>query len=187
MSQRTITTDQYHELAKIHAKADPRKPRRRTEGQWLARFMGTPSAPPASIGEATAQRSLFEKHDAVVWSIRLPLAPTVDHWMTQPKHGKGWIYTCEARAYKKAVSCFWRRRWDGRLPEPLTGRLRLLVTISFPQEGRNDLSNRIKPLEDALTDCGVWLDDSQIDDERVFRGPICRPLGYMDVTVEVIT
>lgn len=52
------------------------------------------------------------------------------------------------------------------------------------RRGVSDLSNRWKALEDALTACGAWEDDGQIDDERMVRGAIVRPSGAMDVLIE---
>lgn len=48
---------------------------------------------------------------------------------------------------------------------------RLLVC---PAREGNDISNRIKVLEDALKDGGLYVDDEQIDEVWVRRGPIVR-------------
>lgn len=164
-----------------------RKRRRPRPGQAasMARFMATPRAVGAPLTET--QRELFEKHDAAVVSLRLPLAPSVDHYLMLPGKGRRPIQSPEARAYRSAVRAFWLEHWKGKPPPPLTGRIRLLVVIGAARGGKWDLSNRVKPLEDALTACGAWLDDSQIDDERLLRGTPLPPTGYMDVTIEVIT
>lgn len=47
----------------------------------------------------------------------------------------------------------------------------LVETIMYPPDKRKrDLDNYMKPLLDALTEAGVWLDDSLIDQEPVYRG-----------------
>lgn len=47
---------------------------------------------------------------------------------------------------------------------------RLLVCPA--NKGRTDISNRIKILEDALKDGGLYLDDEQVDEAWIRRGPI---------------
>ena len=61
---------------------------------------------------------------------------------------------------------------------------RLLVC---PARQGNDVSNRIKILEDALKGAGVFVDDEQIDEVWVRRGPIVKPDGIVRISLwEVI-
>jgi Holliday junction resolvase RusA-like endonuclease len=126
----------------------------------------------------------------VVFSIRLPLAPSTNHyWRSWVRPGSTRVMThvsSEGQAYKAAVAAAWLRHFNGWPPERLTGRLRLLVSVSYFNSTKIDLDNRIKPLQDALTDCEVWADDSQIDDLRAIRGPAADKPGYMDVMIESI-
>jgi len=46
---------------------------------------------------------------------------------------------------------------------PLNGRLGVEVTFKVRSRGRWDIDNRYKLLLDALTEAGVWADDSRID------------------------
>ena len=160
--------------------------KRKSQAEYFAIFMATP---PASFtpAHADAQRSLFERHDAAAWSIRLPLAPSVNNFMVQPKHSRRWVYSGQARAYKDAVKAFWLKHWKSWPPDPLTGRLRLLVVVHMARNGEADISNRIKPLEDALADCGAYETDGQIDELRVRRGEGVPGTGAMDVTLETIS
>ena len=43
-----------------------------------------------------------------------------------------------------------------------------------PDRRRRDMDNYNKGLLDALTHAGIYPDDSDIDDLRVQRGPICK-------------
>ena len=55
----------------------------------------------------------------------------------------------------------------GRLPH-LTGLLRIVVAVTFPDDGRtHDMDNLWKGLLDAMEHAGVYENDSQIRDERM--------------------
>lgn len=174
----------------MHTKSVPlRRPfktagRSRGRAEARARFMG--QLPTPTDEEFGRQRELFEKHDAVAYSIRLPLAPTVNNYRTVVTIGgrARLMTTSEGQEYHAAVKHLWIARWKGRPPEPLTGRLRLLVSIVFATSPPPDLDNRVKPLQDALVYAGAFADDNQVDDLRVIRAArVARP-GWMDVTIE---
>ncbi len=68
----------------------------------------------------------------------------------------------------------------------LKGRLALVVRV-FPRDKRQqDISNRIKALEDALQHAGAFVNDEQIDDLKVTRGPIVAG-GRCEVMLGEIT
>ena len=161
----------------------------------LARFLATPPGPLLTETERQSQRGLFEKHDVTVVSLRLPLAPTLNSYRTifQPtdRHGRPagrprLITSAAGRAYCEAVKFFWRQHCGGETPEPLTGRLRLLVVVHMTQHRDTDLDNRIKPLQDAMQEAGIFQDDAQIDDLRVLRGDVIAGTGALDATLEVV-
>jgi len=52
------------------------------------------------------------------------------------------------------------------------GRLQVVITACPPDRRLRDLDNMLKGLLDALTHGGAWVDDSQIDDLRIIRGPV---------------
>ncbi len=176
--------------AKLFAELTPKKKaKRRTKAEWVKRYESIPKRT-ATDEEVANQRGLFERHDAVVVSIRLPLPPSMNHyWLTRVIPGKNRAMTyisSEGQAYKEAVAIAWRKK-NGWPPEPLTGRLRLLVSLSFRDRRECDLDNRVKPLQDALAGAVVFDNDSQIDDLRVLRGPIdTTGIGYCDVIIETI-
>lgn len=174
MSQQTITTEEYRRMA---GKA---KKTRKTKADYLKHFMATPPPSHTIHKERTRQ---------VAVSLRLPLAPSVNQYRAifDPPKGRARLITsAEGRAYVEAVGRFWLLHFAGWPPEPITGRVRLLVVCYMARNGVADLSNRWKALEDALTACGAWKDDGQIDDERMVRGPLVRGTGAMDVQIAVI-
>lgn len=70
-------------------------------------------------------------------------------------------------------------------PVPLDGRLAVAILLHQPDRRGRDIDNVVKPLLDALTAAGVWLDDSQIDRLQVQRGSIAKG-GRAEVRVETI-
>jgi Holliday junction resolvase RusA-like endonuclease len=175
------------EVRAMSAKKD--KSKKKSRAEWFDEFMMTPAAVEQSSEEKEVQRSLFERHDSVSVAMRLPLAPSVNHYKAifQPKGCVARLVTsAKGRAYCDAVSAFWKRHNRGWTPEPLTGRLRLLVTVHMARNGSSDLDNRVKPLQDAMKLAGMIEDDANIDDLRVMRGSVLAPVGAIDVVIETI-
>jgi crossover junction endodeoxyribonuclease RusA len=50
--------------------------------------------------------------------------------------------------------------------------LRVEIEAWPPDKRKRDLDNILKSLLDALTYAGIWEDDSQIDDLRIYRATI---------------
>lgn len=160
----------------------PVRKKRRTKAEWLEKFSATPARPYRTAEEFASQRSLFEKHDTAVIDLRLPLPPSVNNYRAI-FHNR-MITSAEGRAYHEAVDRAWLAHNGDERPEPLTGRLRLLIEVVFPTRAGTDLDNRVKPLQDAMKAAGVYVDDCLIDDVRVRRGAVCSP-GWVDVIIEV--
>jgi len=70
---------------------------------------------------------------------------------------------------------------------PLKGRLRVRYDVYAPDNRRRDLANLDKLLSDCITKCGVWEDDSNIDDLRFIRQPIDRENPRVIATIEELT
>jgi crossover junction endodeoxyribonuclease RusA len=66
---------------------------------------------------------------------------------------------------------------------PLHGRLSVTMRFYGPNARKYDISNFVKTTEDALTKARVWVDDEQIDEEHIYRGPIDR--GKPRVELEI--
>ena len=181
-----ITVEQFRRQSAKPKKTRPRLTRR----EYLDRYLATPPTQARTEEENAKQRALFERHNQVVVSLRLPLAPSIDHYYMAIKlpdrKYASIVKSSEGRAYFEAVEFFWRRHFEGWPPEPLTGRIRLLVEVHMARAGKSDVSNRMKALEDALVQCGAIVDDSLIDDLRLLRGSIISQTGAMDVILEVI-
>ncbi len=58
--------------------------------------------------------------------------------------------------------------------DPLRGRLRVVMTLHAPlaqADRAYDIANREKHVFDCLTKQRIWIDDSQIDELIIMRGP----------------
>lgn len=98
----------------------------------------------------------------------LPMPPTINHYFA--RRGKKTYLPAKVHEYRKAVAEIVA---DAGHPT-LEGRLALFVAIHPRSRQRQDLDNRIKGLQDALTHAGVWLDDEQIDDLHLVRRDVVK-------------
>lgn len=98
----------------------------------------------------------------------LPLPPTINHYYGQARN----------RRYIKAAGIAFRSAVAEIVAEAghatIDGRVSVFGTMFFATKHRQDLDNRIKALQDALTHAGVWLDDEQIDDLHIVRGCVYK-------------
>ena len=100
----------------------------------------------------------------------LPYPPTINHYYIHSS--KRNVIGKKGVAYRNDVYYAVR----GKKPaEALTTRLSLTITAIMPDKRKRDLDNIQKAVLDSLQNAGVYVDDSQIDDLRVIRGPIQSP------------
>lgn len=114
-------------------------------------------------------------------TLKLPWPPSVNTYWRHLTAGKlaGRVLISEkGRAYRRAVC-------DSLLLLPALGvgvdRLRVDIEARPPDRRQRDLDNLPKAVLDALTHAKFWVDDSQIDDLRIWRSEQLR--GEIIVTV----
>ena len=95
--------------------------------------------------------------------VELPFPPSVNsYWRTF--QGR-MIISAAGRSYRKAVQ-------DAvilqKANKQLGGKLRVVIEAFRPDNRIRDLDNLLKASLDGLTHAGVYLDDSQISDLRIF-------------------
>ncbi len=101
------------------------------------------------------------------YSLTLPLSPSINSYYQRTKSG-GLRISDAGQAFRVDVR---NAVVQSKMPK-LKSRLCLIVRV-FPRDKRlQDISNRIKALEDALQHAGAFENDEQIDDLQVTRGPI---------------
>ena len=112
-------------------------------------------------------------------TLTLPFPPSVNAYYRHV--GPRVLISRDGRAYRTLVAmCVADQRGAPR--SPLAGRLQIVMRVYPPDRRRRDLDNLRKALWDALTAAGVWLDDSQVDDDRAVR---CEPVKGGAVTVQI--
>lgn len=98
----------------------------------------------------------------------LPWPPSVNHYWA---HVRGRAYITEqGRAFRDAVIWECRAKRIRKIP----GKLGVTIRACPPDARRRDLDNLNKAPLDALQHAGVYADDSQIDDLRIYRGPVLK-------------
>ena len=97
--------------------------------------------------------------------ITLPWPPSVNtYWRSVVIHGRNKVLISEkGRNYRKEVA------WTLAGCKKFTGLVRVEVECWMPDRRKRDLDNLFKAIGDSLTHAGVWDDDSQVDDLRIFR------------------
>lgn len=110
----------------------------------------------------------------------LPLPPSLNHYYGQSRSGRRFI---------RAPGIKFRALVQDIVTEAghatLAGRLALFVAVYPATRAKQDLDNRSKALQDALTVAGVWLDDSQVDDLHLVRKEVIKGGRVMVVVTEI--
>lgn len=114
-------------------------------------------------------------------SMVLPWPPSVNMMWRTPRTGPlagRTMLSEDGRKYRRAVADAVLEH--GR-PKIGDARVALDIEVRMPDRRRRDLDNIPKAILDGLTHAGVWTDDNQIDDLRVWRSD--RMGGTVVVTI----
>lgn len=108
--------------------------------------------------------------------LTLPLPPTVNHYYCRQGNrtfigGKGLKFREQVAKIVAAAG-----------HKPFEGRLSLFAAIFPANRIKQDLDNRSKALQDALTHAGLWRDDEQIDQLTLVRKEVVKG-GLVKVVV----
>lgn len=115
--------------------------------------------------------------------LELPLPPSANG-MYRTYKGRMLISREGLRYFDKVAAITIEARAGGELSRvPLTGRLKMLVTVYPPDRRRRDLDNLLKGLQDALEKARVYVNDAQIDDLHIIRAECCPPDGAVHVRI----
>lgn len=116
-------------------------------------------------------------HNSIV--LALPFPPTMNHyWRHVELHGRRAVLISKSgREFRSRVV-----RANTGNGDPVRGPIRVTVFVWVPDRRKRDLDNLLKPLLDACTYAGLWVDDSQIVDLRIKRRGV-RPGGSVVVRV----
>jgi len=108
-------------------------------------------------------------------NLRLPWPPSVnDYW----GYARGRVYVkAKGKEYKNVV---FRTVFRQRLDLHMKDKLVVYVDAHPPSNRRYDLDNLMKCVLDAITDAGVWEDDSQIYELHIYKQEVVKD-GFIDV------
>jgi crossover junction endodeoxyribonuclease RusA len=106
----------------------------------------------------------------------LPMPPTINHYYGQS--GKRKFISDAGKKFRAKVQEIVAHAGHAIIE----GRVMLAVSIYPSSKRKQDLDNRLKPLQDALTHAGVWIDDEQIDVLHVVRREVVKG-GYVTVVI----
>lgn len=81
------------------------------------------------------------------------------------------IISAKGREYRKAAVAAVHRDYSG---PTLLGRMHISLDLYPPTARRFDVDNHLKAPLDAVTQAGLWDDDSQVDRLEVLRCPLDR-------------
>lgn len=101
--------------------------------------------------------------------LALPLPPTINHYWG--RSGNRTFLSKKALDFRQVVQDY---AVDNKLQSFGDARLEVHVCIYPATKARIDLDNRLKPLNDALMEAGLFDDDSQIDYLSVKRGEVVK-------------
>ena len=109
----------------------------------------------------------------------LPWPPTINTFYTVARNRK--ILSKRGRQYKKDAQIFLMKH----KPSKIEGKVKVTIVANPPDRRKRDLDNILKPILDALTEYGVYDDDSDIDELTIIRSDI-RKFGDIYVRVDAI-
>lgn len=113
--------------------------------------------------------------------LTLPYPPSVNRMWRTPNAGPlagRTMLSSDGRRYRAdvamVVAAYRQSARSGAISGrhwPVECRLSVDIEARMPDRRKRDIDNLPKAVLDALTHTGVWADDSQIDDLRVWRSP----------------
>lgn len=113
--------------------------------------------------------------------ITLPFPPSVNTYWRHPSSGPSrgkHLISERGRAYRKAIiDLAWTEGF-----RQMTGPLVVVIEAWMPDKRKRDLDNLPKAIFDSLTHAGIWEDDSQVVDFRIFKAPMLGGMVKVNIT-----
>lgn len=113
-------------------------------------------------------------------ALTLPLPPTINTYYGMRPHGGRFVKPA-GLAFRLEVAEIVAAAGH----KTLEGRISLFAAIYPADRRKQDLDNRAKSLQDALTHAGVWLDDEQIDELHLVRREVIKG-GMVKVVISQV-
>jgi crossover junction endodeoxyribonuclease RusA len=109
-----------------------------------------------------------------IFEVTLPWPPTINtYWRHKVVGRLATVYVSGVgKIYRKAVNNLVMEAAMVQRYLKQAGPLRVEIEAFPPDKRKRDLDNILKSLLDSLTHAGVWEDDSQIEDLRIYKATI---------------
>jgi crossover junction endodeoxyribonuclease RusA len=109
-----------------------------------------------------------------IFEVTLPWPPTINtYWRHKVVGRLATVYVSGVgKIYRKAVNDLVMEAAMVQRYLKQDGPLRVEIEAFPPDKRKRDLDNILKSLLDSLTHAGVWEDDSQIEDLRIYKATI---------------
>jgi len=129
---------------------------------------------------------VLQSNSTPIFEVTLPWPPSVNNYWRHKVTGRlATVYvSAEGKQYRKAVNDLVMEAAMVQRYLKQTGPVRVVIEAFPPDRRKRDLDNILKSLLDALTHAGVWEDDSQIQDLRIYKSTIA---GMVKVKICCIT
>jgi crossover junction endodeoxyribonuclease RusA len=115
------------------------------------------------------------------WMVEIPFPPTVNHYYVS--RGRSRFLSSRAVHFRAAVQrIVLKQKLAGKF---LIGNIKMSIEVSPPDKRTRDLDNLLKGPLDALAHAGVYTNDRQISDLRIYRGNVIKG-GRLTVFIEAI-
>ncbi len=105
----------------------------------------------------------------MVFRIALKFPPSINTYYRYVNNRV--LISRKGREYKEYVT---NEVWQSEADLPILGRMSVTIQLHGPTRRKYDIGNRIKSLEDALENAGVFPDDEAIDELHVTRGDVIK-------------
>lgn len=124
----------------------------------------------SKVGRSAAQQLCAPPAvSGAIIKLTLPMPPSWNHYYGQRRSGGKFIRPAGV-AFRRAVADAVAEA--GHLT--MEGRVSLFVAVHPATRAKQDLDNRTKALQDALTHAGAWLDDEQVDELHLVRREVIK-------------
>ncbi len=105
----------------------------------------------------------------MIYEIYLPFPPTVNNYYVKTKRGV--FISMKGKKFRAEVA----EAVNEQLPGVSLDDKLLVEVVLFPPDKRvRDLGNYDKAMMDAITEAGLWEDDSLIDQQMFYRGEVVK-------------
>lgn len=108
----------------------------------------------------------------------LDFPPSVNNYYVKTQ--RGLFISQKGRKYRAATA----EAINGQLPDvTISDPMLVEVILHVPDNRKRDLDNYMKSMLDAITQAGLWEDDSLIHQLHIYKGQVVKPKGAVFIRI----